>query len=550
MIEKLFVVGSSFIPPIKHVWTPVEEYFEIHFGSIGNWAELLDKSNIDKSVVCIFLIEDLNPSDHVNQKEILGDILSVIRRRLSLSNKPFLFCFSLHNPVNIIARAKVPDALVETKTELRRLCDDFQNFYVLDMDALFEKIGLNSYYSYRNWYFANSRLTNLAWESLSSAIQKVLIRTKFAPKKILVLDCDNTIWGGIIGEDGLSGIILGQEGLGKAFKDFQMAIIEIHKTGTLLGIASKNNADDIWQAFDSHSEMIIKKSDIIVSKIGWNEKATSLIEMSIELNLSLNSFVFWDDNPFERDQMKILLPEVTVVEPPKQVELWPTFLKELDFFSNFYVTKEDLDKQNQYRRKAEFEKFQSTVKAGSDYLKNIQLSAKLVPIDEQNLSRAEQLSLKTNQFNLRSNRLKANEIRDFISHESNFGYLIHLKDLFGDHGLVALFLVRIQGEHAFVETFNISCRVFGRKLENWMIFKIEELSRNLGVKIIVFESVLTDKNRDIILKFLEGGLFINLNHLPAELVNSEILNMAKVKDRRLHALLFSQAESEVRGLYV
>ncbi len=549
MRSQLLVVGSSFLPPIEHIWERLKKSFEIHFSNIGNWSEILDSSNLKKDVVSIFLLEDMGFDRKFNPIENMQSLLSIIRQRLKTSNKTFLFCFSTHTPSNVITRSKSPGLLTDVMRELQKMCEEYQHFYTIDIDYLFAEMGLNSTYSYRNWYFSNSRLTNLAWDKLTFAISQVLNRLKSAPKKVLVLDCDNTIWGGIIGEDGLSGLLLGQDGVGKAYKDFQGAVLDIRQTGTLLGLASKNNEEDVWQVFDNHSQMLLKRSDIVISRIDWNDKASNLLKMSFELDIGLDSFVFWDDNPFEREQMRSHLPEVTTVEPPKAVELWPQFLRKLDLFSNFYVTQEDLDKQHQYISRFAFQNFRATRQNDGDYLNNIMLSAALVPIDEKNVSRAEQLSMKTNQFNLRNVRLNSNEIRDFINREDNFGYLVHLKDMFGDHGLVALFLVSTHEEVAFVESFNISCRVFGRKLEYWMTSKIEEIGEFLGVSAVVFESIPTVKSRNVVSKFLESGLFLKLDNVPNSLVSFVQGSNSRINGYEFYELCKSRAETEVRGIY-
>jgi len=549
MRSQLLLVGSSFLPPFKYIWDSLEESFEIHFSNIGNWGEVLESANLKKDVVGIFLMEDTSFDKESSQIEKMQNVLSIIRQRLTTSDKIFVFCFSTYTPSNIITKSKSPGRLSSVMIELQKLCEDFRHFYTIDLDHLFIGMGLSASYSYRNWYFSNSRLTNLAWAKLLPAINKVLTRIQSGPKKILVLDCDNTIWGGIIGEDGISGIALGQDGIGKAFKDFQGAVMELRQTGTLLGLASKNNMEDVWEVFDNHSQMLLKRSDIIVSRIDWNDKASNLLQMSLELDIGLDSFVFWDDNPFERQQVRNHLPEVTTVEPPEAVELWPQYLRELDLFSNFYVTAEDLDKQNQYRSRLAFQNFQTTTQKNDDYLNKISLSATLVSIDEQNLSRAEQLSMKTNQFNLRSIRLSASEIRDFINHQGNFGYLVHLKDIFGDHGLVALFLVSTKEDIAFVESFNMSCRVFGRKLEYWMVHKIEQASERLGVLSIVFGSRPTVKSRPVISKFFESGVFVRLGNFPDSAVTLVQQTEYRLNEEEFYEVKKSLAGNEVRGIY-
>ena len=549
MKNQLLIVGSSYVPPIQYVWGTLQEAFDIHFLNIRNWVEILEESNLNKkTIACIFLLEDTTYED-LDEENVVLNIISIIRQRLSLSKSPLVFCFSIRTPSNVITKSKIPGNRFGVYNEIQKLCTEFQHFYTINLDDLFVQIGLNSAYSYRNWYFSNSRLTTLAWSHLTLALSHILTRINLVRKKVLILDCDNTIWGGIVGEDGLSGILLGQDGIGKAYKDFQAAILEIHKSGILLGLASKNNEEDVWSVFDNHSQMVLSKGDFISSKINWDDKASSLLQISAELDLNLDSFVFWDDNPFERDQMRQRLPKVVTIEPPAAVELWPKFLKELELFSNFYITDEDLSKQSQYKSRIEFQKLQKKSEGESSYLRKIKLSATLLPINEQNLSRAEQISMKTNQFNLRSVRFNSNDIREFINKKDNFGYLVHLKDMFGDHGIVALFLVRVVEETAIVEAFNISCRVFGRKLEYWTALKIGELCANLGVLKVVFESIPTDKSRTVISQFLESGVFVKFNEVPNFLLKLNMKRDTMLGENDLFELSRALVESEIEGIY-
>ena len=158
--------------------------------------------------------------------------------------------------------------------------------------------------------FARCRLSVKGLNILTDALLQVINRFSNAASKVLVLDCDNTLWGGIIGEDGLQGIILGQDGIGTAYVDFQREIVKLENSGIIIVLASKNNDKDVWEVFDQHSDMYLKREHIVTSKINWNEKAFNLQEVAKELDLGLDSFVFWDDNPLERDKMKTLLPQV------------------------------------------------------------------------------------------------------------------------------------------------------------------------------------------------------------------------------------------------
>ena len=190
--------------------------------------------------------------------------------------------------------------------ELSILRDNYKSIYLLDLNEIFYPFGSKEIFSDRNWYFARCRLSVKGLNILTDALLQVINRFSNAASKVLVLDCDNTLWGGIVGEDGLQGIILGQDGIGTDYVVFQKEIVKLENNGIIIVLASKNNEKDVWEVFDQHSDMYLKREHIVTSKINWNEKAFNLQEVAKELDLGLDSFVFWDDNPLERDKMKTL----------------------------------------------------------------------------------------------------------------------------------------------------------------------------------------------------------------------------------------------------
>ena len=208
-------------------------------------------------------------------------------------------------------------------------------------DKEFAFVGLNSCIDKRNWYFAHSYLSNHGIKIVASSLNKIIHRIYNPASKVLVLDCDNTLWGGVIGEDGINNIKIGQDGEGKIFEDFQKVIKNFITQGVIITILSKNNEHDVWNVFQSHTSMVLRKKDIVSWKIDWNEKYKNIKAIAKELDLGLDSFVFWDDNPIERDQMKRFVPEVVTVDVPDDISSWPDLLKNLDQFSKFNTTKED-----------------------------------------------------------------------------------------------------------------------------------------------------------------------------------------------------------------
>ena len=351
----------------------------------------------------------------------------------------------------------------------------------------------------------------------------------------MVLDCDNTLWGGVIGEDGIENLKLGTDGVGKIFSDFQKMILKIKKQGILLVLASKNNEVDVMDVFKNHKSMILKIKDITAYKINWKSKTINIKELANELGLGLDSFVFWDDNPIERAKMIKEIPEVATIEVGEDIHEWPSKLEALNFFVNLKPSKEDENKTLQYKKRFEFISEKKISKNEKDYLKSIKLNPKIIKIDKSNISRASQLTLKTNQFNLRTVRYGLSEMKKIISDKNNFSFLISLQDLYGDHGNIGLVILkRINSKTFFLDTFILSCRILGRHLETWIIKKIFDLLKKKQIFSIVAEYIPTKKN--IVSKdFLENHGFKKILKNEIKELNKNII-ISNLKDRNISTL--------------
>ena len=281
----------------------------------------------------------------------------------------------------------------------------------------------------------------LGIEVLSKKINTIVESFHQTSKKVLLLDCDNTIWGGVIGEDGIEKIKLGQDGLGTSFKNFQKAIKKIKNNGVLICLVSKNNKKDVIDVLKNHKSMVLKEKDISTLKINWKSKSENIKEISKELFLSLDSFVFWDDNPIERNKIKSQIEEVEVIEPDPDVSNWSKQLLEYKGFSKFKITTEDKKKTKQYKLRSLFIEDKTSSKSEIEYLKKIKLLPKLDVIKKDNIDRAEQLLLKTNQFNFSVKRYKSSQLKNMnINYNCN---LIKLTDIYGDHGHVGLIIYKV-----------------------------------------------------------------------------------------------------------
>lgn len=298
-----------------------------------------------------------------------------------------------------------------------------------------------------------------------------------------------------MGEEGVSGITLGTDGLGAAFADFQRECMQLSRVGVLIGLCSKNEEGDVWAVFDKNPMMILKRETVITSRINWKDKHENLIDIAEELGLDLDSFVFWDDNPLERELVRSQLPMVEVVEVPQDVLLWPTTLANLTSLQSFEVTREDKEKLAQYRSRAEFSRELNVSGDKESFLSSIDMKPRFENLSQHTLQRAHQLINKTNQFNMRGKRYSFSELDSLIANDRFLGIQGALDDRYGKHGIVSVAIVKlVSPEIAFLDTFLMSCRVLGRFFEYWMMQTLVNLLREKGFHYLVAEHISLARN--------------------------------------------------------
>lgn len=313
-------------------------------------------------------------------------------------------------------------------------------------------------------------------------------------KKCIVLDLDNTLWGGVIGEDGIDGIALSLQAPGNSFMAFQQALLDLYNRGIILAINSRNNPDDAWNVIRNHPNQILKEHHFAASRINWNDKASNIKELAEELNIGLDSMVFLDDDKTNREMVKALVPEVEVPELPEDPREYTKFLNALNYFSTEVITDEDKMRGNLYvteRLRKEQEK-QFTSK--EDFLKSLQLTLRIYKNNDSCIPRLSQLTEKTNQFNTHKVPLTEEEILEFIRSSNHDVYHASLSDSFGDHGVILFALVEKRGAGWHIRSLLMSCRVFGRNVEDSFLSHLLQGAKNERVETITIEHSHTEKN--------------------------------------------------------
>lgn len=304
-------------------------------------------------------------------------------------------------------------------------------------------------------------------------------------KKCLVLDLDNTLWGGILGEDGAEHLKIGGDYPGKAFHFFQEQVLELQKRGIILAICSKNNENDAWEFIENSRDQVLRKAHFAAWRINWQDKATNIRELAQELNIGLDSMVLLDDSPTERELVASMIPEVTVPEFPTAPYALPVFFEDLknQYFKIYEAREEDREKTAQYKQNAERHHLQAQFTNIDDFIKSLEIVTEIRMNDVADFARIAQMSQKTNQFNLTGKRYTDLEIKDAFD-RGGMVFSLSVKDKFGDSGMTGAAIVNVAGETAEIENLFLSCRILERKIEFTFMDEILGKLRSAGVKML------------------------------------------------------------------
>ena len=374
-------------------------------------------------------------------------------------------------------------------------CQEVKNTFLIDLDALQTALGRSTFADPKLYYVAKMPISLAALPAAAKLVVDVVRSLQGAVKKCLVLDLDNTLWGGVIGDDGLSGIQIGELGTGHAFSDFQKWLKELKNRGILLTVCSKNNEDTAKEPFEKHPEMVLRLEDFSMFVANWEDKARNIRTIQQALNIGMDSMVFLDDNPFERELVRTMIPEITVPELPEDPALYLQYLRGLDLFETASYSREDAGRTEQYREKAQRAAFEAAFQSYDDYLEALQMRASAAAFDPFHYPRIAQLTQRSNQFNLRTVRYTEAEIEALAQDDSRIGLYFTLKDKFGDHGLISVVVLEKQPEDTlFISEWLMSCRVLKRGMEEFIVDKILSVAAQQGFRWVVGEYIPTPKN--------------------------------------------------------
>jgi FkbH-like protein len=485
---------------------------DVQFGNYDNIVH--DSITFKKSnLVIVFwelsnVIEGFHYKANCMNKDEIDQIVEKIKSEI-------VFIFSeLHN-TSLVLFNKFSSAVFNSirleETQFDKICSDLNDFLIenaprnikiIDIDRILYSIAVENSVDFRYYYSSKALYSLDFFKSYSNFIKPIVISANGRSKKALIFDCDNTLWKGIIGEDGFEGIECSEKTkTGSIFQEVQYTALELNKKGVIIGLCSKNNPDDVIDILKNHPDMVLKEQNITVMKLNWNDKVSNLREIAQELNIGLDSLVFVDDSDFEINYITQNLPEITVVQVPSKLSDYPKIMRELTvLFFNISSSVEDLTKiemyKQQFQREDEIKKFDTI----EEYLKSLNLKIKIFLNNESQISRIAQLTQKTNQFNLTTKRYTESDIKKMMGNKNNLLFSFSVKDRFGDYGLTGLFIVSIdQNDLRFanIDTFLMSCRIIGRNIELSMFNYLIDYLKKLDIQLLHTQYLKTRKNEQV-----------------------------------------------------
>ena len=464
--------------------------------------------------------------------EVAQQVASSIRQMVSSIRERTTATLAIHNfalpgrPLEGLLEANSMTSLTNRirglNQELVALASGMRDVFIVDIERLAERAPVDA----RNWLMARAPFTPAILEELSDVYARILCARAGRSRKVLVLDCDGTIWGGIIGEDGVSGIRLGEAYPGSAYVGLQEAALNLSKRGVLLALCSANNETDVDDVFEHHPSMVLRKADISAKRVNWTDKVTNLRAIASELNLGLDSLVFVDDDPHQCEMVRTMLPAVLVVELPPEPTAYRAAIESLDCFDAVGLTDEDRRRVELYKNAQAREAARESYSSLDEYYRSLEMVAEVGRIDEISATRIAQLTQKTNQFNLTTRRYTAEQLLALARRSGVEILSIRVSDRFGDAGLVGISIIA-PGAHAGeaeIDTLLLSCRVLGRGVEDVLLHATARQAKELGYRSLRGTYVPTARNQAVATFYPDRGF-----HRQAEDDTSWMVTLEQVE---------------------
>ena len=426
-------------------------------------------------------------------KEVCDTLNSKLSCKIIISNLPETDDNVFGNYFNNIKRS-AGYQIREYNYKLMNICQEYKNLFINDMNMLQNRCGSSLVFDPK-MYITSSMVYSIDFLPIAAKNTIDIINAISGSfNKCLILDLDNTLWGGIIGDDGIENIEIGDLGIGKAFTEFQYWIKQLKQRGIILAVCSKNTEHVAKEPFEKHPEMVLKLDDFAVFVANWNTKVDNIKYIQSVLNIGFDSMVFCDDNPVEREIVKTYLPDVTVPELPEDPAEFLPYLCSLNLFETATYSHEDSERTKLYQQEAKRRDVQSEFHDEDDFLKSLEMVSVVQQFSPFSIPRVAQLTQRSNQFNLRTVRYDEEEIANIRKSREYLTLSFTLKDKFGDYGLISVLILKNEGNDLFIDTWIMSCRVLKRNMESFVLNNIVELAREKRYDSLVGEYLPTPKN--------------------------------------------------------
>lgn len=372
---------------------------------------------------------------------------------------------------------------------------EHKGVYLVDINAIQSRLGTSHFKDDKLYYVAKMPFSLEALPHLAEQTVNMITALRGSIKKCVIVDLDNTLWGGVIGDDGLDGIEIGELGTGHAFSEFQLYLKELKKRGIILAVCSKNNEDTAKLPFEKHPEMVLRLDDFALFVANWQDKASNIRFIQQTLNIGMDSIVFLDDNPFERGVVRSLIPDITVPELPDDPALYLSYIRSLDLFETASFSSADADRTEQYRQEADRSALVAKFTSYDEYLLALEMSAQAAPFDKFHYPRIAQLTQRSNQFNLRTVRYTESEIESVANDDNHITRYYCLHDKYGDYGLISVVIMdKREDSSLFISEWLMSCRVLKRGMEEFIVNDIIRTASQCGCTKVIGEYIPSPKN--------------------------------------------------------
>jgi len=424
----------------------------------------------------------------VSLKRTIQDFCAALRSFMDQSTEPLVLCLCPRTPA-AEANPELKAALDAAEEALLSEARKIANVHALTSAAPLQHYAVNDYYDPHSHHVGQIPYTPECYAAIGTELVRTLFNLKRDPFKVIVLDCDNTLWNGVCGEDGPLGIEVTPP-----YRALQEFMIDQMNAGMLLCLCSKNNEKDVLDVFDQRTDMLLKREHLVSWRINWNNKSENIKSLANELNLGLDSFIFIDDNPVDCADVKVNCPAVLTLQLPQNTEWFAPFLKHVWAFDHTGSTEEDQNRTTMYRENTKRQHYLAQSFSLKDFIKGLQLRVEITEATEDQLGRVSQQTFRTNQFNFTTIRRSVNEIKDFLKREQAVCLVVRVADRFGDYGLVGVLMYEAEADRYKVDTLLLSCRVLGRGVEHALVSRLGQQAVKEGKRFVEFTYLPTGKN--------------------------------------------------------